>query len=201
VFLGFTRITREPASSALFSVIVMNWFQATSAMLFARQWFFCIFLIFRSSNTIVPYWVHHPAGSLMSKNRAVGERSVHGYVQRFFVPFFRSGVPFSAFREFSLCLPQGLSRPVRKNRGFSIFSPFERVANDSKPTSTPDHSIFLWAQVLDHTRPRKQAYHFPVEERMTVQVLIVPSIGRWRMIFTSPIFERRRRSPSSLNPD
>jgi len=56
VFLGFTRITREPASSALFSVIAMNRFQATSAMLFARQWFFCIFLIFRSSNTIVPYW-------------------------------------------------------------------------------------------------------------------------------------------------
>ncbi len=32
----FTRITREPASSALLSVIVMNRFQATSAMLFAR---------------------------------------------------------------------------------------------------------------------------------------------------------------------
>src|SRR5690606_20704862 len=116
-----------------------------------------------------------------------------------FRAFFRSGVPFSAFASLLYAFARAFSS-VRKNRGFSIFSPSERVAKDSRPTSIPTVVSFCGRGRGSYST-EKQAYHFPVEERRIVRVLIVPSIGRWRTIFTSPIFERWRRSPSSLNPD
>src|SRR5690606_27709962 len=116
-----------------------------------------------------------------------------------FLAFFRSGVPFPAFENFLCAFARAFSS-VRKNRGFSIFSPFERVANDSRPTSIPTVVSFRGRGEGSYST-EKQAYHFPVAERRIVRVLIVPSIGRWKTIFTSPIFERWRRSSSSLNPD
>ena len=92
-----------------------------------------------------------------------------------FQAFFRSGVPFSAF-ESLLCAFARAFSSVRKNRGFSIFSPFERVANDSRPASIQTVVSFFCAGEGSYST-EKQAYHFPVEDRQIVRVLIVPSIG------------------------
>ena len=90
-----------------------------------------------------------------------------------FRAFFRSGVPFSAF-ESLLCAFARAFSSVRKNQGFSIFSPFERVANDSRPRSIPTAVSFCGRGEGSYST-EKQAYHFPVEDRWIVRVLIAPS--------------------------
>ena len=131
-----------------------------------------------------------PSGRSGEQNRAVCWRSVHGRVQR-------SSGPSSVQECLSLLL-KASSAPLRepshrcgRTRGFSIFSPFERVAKDSRPTSIPTAVSFCGRGEGSYST-EKQAYHFPVEDRRIVRVLIVPSIWRWRRIFTSPIFERWR---------
>src|SRR5690554_1079740 len=115
-----------------------------------------------------------------------------------FLAFFHSGVSFFAFESLLCAFARDFSS-VRKNRGFSIFSPFESVAKDSRPTSIPTAVSFCGAGEGAYST-EKQAYHFPVADRRIVRVLIDPSTGRWRTTFTAPIFERWRRSPSSLKP-
>ncbi|MGB4049891.1 MAG: hypothetical protein WBK17_07415, partial [Candidatus Methanoculleus thermohydrogenotrophicum] len=109
--------------------------------------------------------------------------------------------PFSVFESF-LCAFASAFSSVRKNRGFSIFSPFERVANDSRPTSIPISPSFCCTGEGSYST-EKQAYHFPVALRRIVRVLMLPSIGRWRTIGISPIFDAERCVPASLslNPD
>src|SRR5438128_10209751 len=64
----------------------------------------------------------------------------------------------------------------RKNRGFAILSPFERVANDSSPASAPTASV-VKGNRLGSTSQENVAYHLLVALCLIVKVLIVPSIG------------------------
>ncbi len=88
-----------------------------------------------------------------------------------------------------------------KNRGLAIFSPLDRVAKLSKPTSTPTRvPSFQGGLGRSSTSTEKHAYHFPVAARRTVSRLILPSMGRWSLILISPILERWICSSLSLNP-
>jgi hypothetical protein len=144
--------------------------------------------------------IHHLSGSLVSKiEPSVGDPFMDVCDVR------RSSGP-SSVREF-LSLPsrvfsapsQGLSHRCGRTGGFQS-SPRLRGWRRTQDRHRSRPRYLSVAQVLDHTRPRNRHTHFSVEDRRIVRVLIVPSTGRWRMIFTSPIFERWRRSPLSLNP-
>src|SRR5690606_29757848 len=89
----------------------------------------------------------------------------------------------------------------RKNRGLAIFSPLERVAKDSKPTSTPTREPSFQGGLGRSSWPtEKHAYHFPVAAQRTVSRLILPSMGRWSLILISPILERYILSRIDLEP-
>ena len=124
--------------------------------------------------------IHHHPGGLVSKSCGVDWRSVHGCVQQ---PFRSSTLRFS---KVSFAPSQALSRRCGRTADSRFFSPFEKVAEDSRPASTrPRYLSLVQEQVFSRAgagsySTEKQAYHFPVAVLRIVNVLIVPSMGRWR---------------------
>ena len=158
-------------------------------MLLARQWLWTMPLMLRSSKAIRPnlstkLWLTWWANSyrllaIRSWTRSTTLRA-----------FLRSGVPLGALESFLWALANSCSSS-RKNRGLDIFSPFESVAKDSRPTSMPTRvPSFQGGLGWSSISTEKHAYHFPVAARRTVSLLILPSMGLWRLILIFPIFER-----------
>jgi len=85
---------------------------------------------------------------------------------------------------------------VRKNRGFSIFSPFERVAKDSMPTSIPTASSvcksFFCRVGSGSYSTEKETSHFLVRERLYCTCIDpFPPIRRCRTTVTSQFLKEK----------
>jgi len=126
-----------------------------------------MFLMFRSSKH------QHPGGRAVEQNYGVCWRSVRGCVRQ---PFWLSSVQefHSPFLKVSFAPSQGLSRRCGKTGDSRFFSPFEKVAKDSRPASTPTTVSFSRAGEGSYST-EKQAYHFPVAVRRIVNVLRLKS--------------------------
>ena len=121
-----------------------------------------------------PVLIDQLAGKFVSKVfTAVGDALVN--MANCLPRFARSGVPFSAFESFRWAFASSFSSR-RKKRGLSIFSPVERVAKLSRPTSTPT-AFLLSGSGMGSTSHEKQAYQLPTASRLIFRVLIFPSIG------------------------
>ncbi len=105
---------------------------------------------------------------------------------------------FLLFAEAALNLGKRLFL-LRKKRGLAICCPSLRVAKVFKPTSMPTWRPVAGNGVGSAHSQKKQTYHLPVLLRLMVAVLVMPSIGRCRMILTDPTPCKRRRFPSASN--
>ncbi len=95
---------------------------------------------------------------------------------------------FLGFRQLALRFLSSCSSD-RKKRGLAIFSPFDNVANASRPTSTPIAASDK-ASGCGSVSTLKLTYHLPVALRRIVTILIRPSTGRCKMTLIDPILLR-----------
>jgi len=151
----------------------------------------CDCQIFKGDSTIPN---HQPQAGLMRKIKPPVADSFMN-ADNNFSGFFLSGVPFSAFESFLCAFARAFSS-VRKNRGFSIFSPFERVAKDSMPTSIPTASSVCKSSFCRVSSgsysTEKETSPFLVRERLYCTCIDpFPPIRRCRTTVTSQFLKEK----------
>jgi len=160
----------------------------TSPIPCARQWFFIIPPTFNDSTAIAWFSLTTRKEILCRKSFLwLATFSWHRASFRiafswFFDPFF--------FRDTRLCNTFNRWREVFRYRGFSIFSPVEKVAKSVKPTSIPTVVSDVNGTGLgsgSSSSTRMLTNHFPVDVTDTVAYFIFPVKIRWKTVLTSPI--------------
>jgi len=199
VFEGFTSSTRLPAYSALYDVVVISLFHATSEIWFERQWFLIMPLMFRSSKTIRSYVFTRSELTFWVKSFLL--LVILSWTRwTTFKTFVLSGVPLSVLDNF-ICAFARVFSSWTKNLGFSTCSPFESVMKLFRPTSTPIDNPVFGRDLSGQTSTKKDTNHFPVGIHLIVSLRISPTTALWSLILMSPILESQSLPDFKENPD